>query len=213
MRTLVNKLVNKLIIQWMQSWKTGINPWEKCRCLEGWKKLPRKRAGGGGGGKNSTEKGWNACWNNEAYGDYKELYCRHRISPAVERTSSSDKEHQKIHWKDILRYCRKGGNFTLRPSYPSVCMNGIFGESTMSRINYAQQSYASLEFFILLVLLEFSFVSGVLWICLGLWNTIYLNIKLKDWSHNDEGTKLQEGGGLPRAVRKFLGAKVLFWPK
>lgn len=41
-------------------------------------------------------------------------------------------------------------------------MNGIFGESTTSRINYTQQSHASLEFFISLVLLEFSFASGAL---------------------------------------------------
>lgn len=88
-------------------------------------------------------------------------------------------------------------------------MNGILGESTMSRINYTQQSYASLEFFISLVLLEFRVVSGALClcsVCVGLRNTMYLNFKLKDGSHSGEGTKLQDLRGLPRAVHRVLGA-------
>lgn len=74
-------------------------------------------------------------------------------------------------------------------------MNGIFGESAMSRINYTQQSHASLEFFISLVLLEFSFASGALClrsVCIGLRNTIYLSFKLKGRSHTDEGPQLKD---------------------
>lgn len=67
-----------------------------------------------------------------------------------------------------------------------------------------------LNFSFLLVLLEFSFATGALCFCLGLRTTIYLNFKLKHWSHADGGTNLQDRGGLPRAAHKFLGAKVLF---